>query len=221
MWRTVFSHKDIVKLSYEFVALVGHGNPDHGEADYNVGGKKTHLCNVYNLPSCKSHEDMRTTLTQKNLLPDVRGTPTHILYNPHDMKEISRSHSQTVGSMTDSIVAAQKVLGKPITYKAFSKLTKNLDEAEAFIAEEDFRKAMKAMKGFDAKGLESLVARAAELQAKIDGAAEARLGEARKLIDEGENGKALKLLRNVLRDFSGTDYADKAKELIVVAKEAE
>ena len=86
MWRTVFSHKDIVKLSYDFVAVVGHGNSDHREGEFIVAGKKRHLCKVYNLPNCKVHEDMRGTLSQKNLLTDVKGTPTHILYDPHTMK---------------------------------------------------------------------------------------------------------------------------------------
>ena len=221
MWKTVFSHKDIIKLSHECVAVVGHSNPDHGEADFNVGGKKTHLCNVYNLPSCKSHEDMRMALSQKNLLPGVRGTPTHIIYNAKDMTEISRSHSQNVSGMEDSIAAAQKVLGKPISWKKFSKMQKSLDEAEAFIAEEDFRKASRALKGFDANGMESLEQRAELLRASIIEAGNARIEEAKAKLEEGDKSGALKLLRNISRDFSGTELADEAKKLMAEAKRQE
>ncbi len=109
MWGTVFSHQDITKLSHDFVAVIAHGNPDHGEGEFVMGGKVQHLCKVYDVPTCKSHEDMRNALSQKQPLKDVRGTPTHILYNAKDMTEISRSHSQSVGQMESSIVAAQKV----------------------------------------------------------------------------------------------------------------
>ncbi len=218
MWETVFSHKDIIKLSHEFVAVVGHSNPDHGEADFNVGGKKTHLCKVYNLPSCKSHEDMRMALSQKNLLPGVRGTPTHILYNPGDMTEISRSNSQTVSGMEDSIHAAQKVLGKPVTFKVFSKMRKSLVEAEAYIAEEDFRKASRALKGFDANGMESLAQRAETLQASLLSAGNAQVAQAQARLDEGDKSGAIKILRNINRDFAGTEVADEAKTLMAEAK---
>jgi hypothetical protein len=221
MWKTVFSHKDIVKLSYDFVAVVGHSNPDHGEADFSVAGKKTHLCNVYNLPSCQAHETMASALTQKNLLPDVRGTPTHIIYNAKDMTEISRSNSQSVSSMEDSIVAAQKVIGKPITWKVFSKMQKSLDEAEVAIAEGDFRKASKALKGFDAEGMPSLEQRAEKLAASILEAGNARLEEARGMIAEGRKADALQILRDITRDFSGTELADEAKKLMVEAKQEE
>ena len=221
MWKTVFSHKDIVKLSHEFVAVVGHGNPDHGEADFRVAGKKTHLCNVYNLPSCKSHEDMRNALSQKNLLKEVRGTPTHILYNAKDMTEISRSHSQSVSSMEDSIRAAQKVIGKPVAWKTFSKMQKSLDEAETFIAEEDYRKASKALKGFSANGMESLEQRAETLRNAITEAGNAQLEEARAKLEEGDKSGAIKILRNINRDFAGTDVAKEAKKLMAEAKRQE
>ncbi len=221
MWKTVFSHKDIIKLTYEFVAVVAHGNPDHGEADFNVGGKKTHLCKVYNLPSCKTHEDMRVALSQKRMGTDVRGTPTHIIYNPRDMTEISRSHSQSVGQMEDSIHAAQKVLGKPVTWKVFSKMRKSLDEAEAYIAEDDFRKASRALKGFNANGMESLELRAETLRASIVEAGNARLEEAQAKLDEGDKSGAIKLLRNISRNFAGTEVADEARKLMAEAKRQE
>ncbi len=99
MWKTVFSHKDIIKLSYEMVAVVGHSNTDHVEADYRVAGQKTHLCSVYNLPSCKSHEDMRNALSQKNLLKEVRVTPTHIIYNAKDMTERAKRQFRTLNGV--------------------------------------------------------------------------------------------------------------------------
>ncbi len=219
MWKTVFSHQDIIKLSYEFVAVVGHSNPDHGEADYRVAGKKTHLCNVYNLPSCKSHEDMRNAMSRKNLLPGVRGTPTHILYNPKDMKEISRSNTQSVGQMEDSIAAAQKIIGKPVTWKAFAKMRKSLDEAEAFIAKENYRKASRALKGFDAGGMASLSERAEKLRRAITEAGNAQLEQAREMLAEENKSGALKLLRTISRNFSGTEIADEAKKLMALAKE--
>ena len=36
-------------------------------------------------------------------------------------------------------------------------MTKSLDEAAAFVAEEDYRKASKALKGFDAKGMNPII----------------------------------------------------------------
>jgi hypothetical protein len=219
MWKTVFSHKDIIKLSYDMVAVVGHSNSDHGEGDYNVGGQKEHLCSVYNLPSCKVHEDMARALQAKNLLPGVTGTPTHIIYNPKDLTEISRSHSQSVSQLEDAIAEAQKILGKPVTWKAFSKMEKDLDEAEKFIAEGDFRKAERALKGFDPEGLESLKQRAEKLNAAITEAGNAKLEEARGLLAEGDKSGAIKILRHITREFSGTDIADEAKKLMAEAKQ--
>jgi hypothetical protein len=219
MWKAVFFHKDIVKLSYDFVAVVAHGNSDHGEADFKVSGQKVHSCSVYSLPDCKTHEDMRNALAQKSLAKDVSGTPTHIIYNPKDMTEISRSHFQSVSQMTDSIAEAQKIIGKPITWKAFSKMTKSLDEAEKFIAEEDYRKAAKALKGFDAEGMASLEQRAEKLRGAITEAGTAQLEKAREMLAEGNKSGALKLLRDIARDFAGTDLEDEAKTLMVEAKQ--
>jgi len=220
MWKTVFSHKDIIKLSYDFVAVVGHGNTAHKEGDYVVNGKQTHLCEVYNLPSCKSHEDMRTEMSRRNLLPGVRGTPTHILYNPHDMKEISRSNSQNVSGMEDSIAAAQKTLGKPITWKEYSKTRKPLDEARELITGDkpDYRKALRALKGFDAKGMKALEVEVEQIRNEILAAGEKGLADARELIAAGEKSKALKLLRTLSRNFAGTEIETEAKKLTAEAK---
>lgn len=219
MWKTVFFHKDIVKLSYDFVAVVAHGNSDHGEADFRVGGEKVHSCSVYSLPNCKTHENMRNALVQKGLAKDVAGTPTHILYNPNDMTEISRSHYQSVSQMEDSIAEAQKIIGKPVTWRAFSKMTKSLDEAEKFIAEEDYRKAGKSLKGFDAEGMASLEARAEKLRGAITEAGTAQIEKARAMLDEGDKSGALKLLRHIAREFSGTDLEEEAKTMMVEAKQ--
>ena len=220
MWKTVFSHKDIIKLSYDFVAVVGHGNTAHKEGDYVVNGKQTHLCEVYNLPSCKAHEDMRNEMSRRNLLPNVRGTPTHIVYNPHDMKEISRTHGQSVSDIEDQIGAAQKTLGKPITWKEYGKTRKPLDEARGLISGDkpDYRKALRALKGFDAKGMKALEAEAENIRNEILAAGEKGLTEARELIAADEKSKALKLLRTLSRDFAGTEIEPEAKKLMAEAK---
>lgn len=218
MWQTVFRHQDIAKLSHDFVAVVAHSNPDHGEGEFIVGSKVQHSCKIYDLPTCKSHEDMRNALSQRDLLKGVRGTPTHIIYNPHDLTEISRSNYQSVSDIEDAMAGAQKVLGKPITWKEFSKLQKSLDDAEEALAEEKFRNAFKALKGFDAKGMTGLVTRSEALIEKIMAAGQAKLDEGSKLLEEGEAGKALKIFRNVARDFKGTDLEDVAKDLIAKAK---
>jgi hypothetical protein len=218
MWKTVFSHKDIVKLSYDFVAVVGHGNTAHKEHDYVVHGKKQHLCEVYNLPNCKSHEDMRMTLSQKNLLPGVKGTPTHILYDPHTMKEISRAHFQSVSAIEDMIAAGQRALGKPITWKAFSKIRKDLDDAKEQADEGDYRKALRSLKKFDAEGIKSLEDEAKALAEQIDEAGKKMLEEGRALLESGDSKGALKILRKVDREFHGTDIGKEAKDLIAEAK---
>lgn len=218
MWKTVFSHKDIIKLSYDFVAVVGHGNTAHKEHDYVVHGKKEHLCEIYDLPSCKCHEDMRMTLSQKNLLPGVKGTPTHILYDPHTMKEISRANFQSVSAIEDMIAAGQRQLGKPITWKAFSKIRKKLDDAKEQAADGDYRKALKSLKGFDAEGIKSLEAEAKALADSIDEAGRKMLEEGRKLLEAGDSNGALKVLREADREFSGTDISKEAKKLIAEAK---
>ena len=220
MWKTVFSHKDIIKLSYDFVAVVGHGNTAHKEGDYVVNGKKEHLCEVYNLPNCKSHEDMRNEMNRRNLLPGVRGTPTHIVYNPHDLKEISREHGQSVSAIEKQIAAAQKTLGKPITWKDYSKTRKPLDEARELLSGDkpDYRKALRALKGFDAKGMKALELEVEQIKNEILAAGEKGLADARELIEAGDKGKATKLLRTLARDFAGTDIESEAKKLLAEAK---
>ena len=221
MWGTVFSHQDIARLSHDFVAVIAHSNPDHGEGDFIMGGKTQHLCKVYDVPTCEAHVAMAGALQKKNLLSGARGTPTHIIYNPNDLTEISRSNYQSVSQIEDAIAAAQKVLGKPITWKEFSKLTKSLDDAEAALAEEEFRDALKAMKGFDAKGLTGLETRAGSINERILEGGRAKLEEGRKLLAENEAGKALKIFRDVMRDFKGTDLEAEAKDLLAEAKSAE
>jgi hypothetical protein len=162
---------------------------------------------------------MRMALDRKGLLKGARGTPTHIIYNPNDMTEISRSHRQTAGQMKDSLIAAQKVIGKPITWKSFSKMTKSLDEAEEHIAEEDYRKAARSLKGFDANGMQSLEERAAQLRAQIQEAGEAQLEKAREMLEAGDKSGALKLLRTIAREFSKTEIEKEAKKLIAEAKQ--
>ena len=108
MIGTVFLNKDAVRISHECVTVIAHGNTDHGEGEWVVGREKEHLCNIYDLPTCKAHEDLRTALGQKGLLKDVRGTPTHIIYNPHDLTELARTHHMTLGKIEDAIAEAQK-----------------------------------------------------------------------------------------------------------------
>ncbi len=218
MVRTVFSHKDAARVSHEFCSVVGHGGTNHPNADFMVGGQKTHLCGIYDLPDCKSHEEMSGTLSQRGLLKDVRGTPTHILYNPHDLTEISRAHGMTLGNIEEAVAAAQKVLGKPVPWKEYQKILKPLEDAKTAFAAGDARKALKALGDFDPKGVEALKTQADALRAEIFAAGEKRLEEAKGLIEQGEKAKALKILRDVAADYAGTDVADKAKELIPQAK---
>jgi hypothetical protein len=219
MIGTVFLHKDAVRVSHECVAVIAHGNADHGEGEWVVGRKKQHLCNIYDLPSCKAHEDLRQAMAEKGLLKGVRGTPTHIIYNPHDLSELARTHHMTLGKIEDAIAEAQRTLGKPVTWREYSKAREDLEEAKAHFEEQDYRKAMKSLKGFDSRGLEGLEAEAEKLRADLLAAGEAKIEEARRLIESGENKAAIKILREVSRDFSGTDLAKTAKELIAEAKE--
>jgi FimV-like protein len=213
MAETVFPSKDLAKLSFDFVAVIGHGSPDHGEGDFVVKGEKKHLCNIYDLPDCKAHEAMAAALQRKGLLKDVRGTPTHIIYNPHDLTEISRAHYMAVSQIEDAIAEAQKVLGKPVRWREYEKMRTTLDTARGLIQEKDYRKALKELKDFDAAGMDNLEAEAKALNEQIVEAGHALLDEAKALIESGDHKKAKDLLRDVKRDFAKTDVEDEAKTL--------
>lgn len=218
MVRTVFSHKDAFAVSHEFVSLVAHGNTDHPQGEYLMGGRKMHLCGIYDLPDCKAHEDMRAVLGRKDLLKGVAGTPAHIFYNPHDLTELSRANYMSLKDFEDHAAAAQKVLGKPITWREWTKLRKPLEAARELLAKEDYRKALRELEDFDPQGRESLTAEGEALRGEILAAGRARLDEAKALLEQGENGKALKILRDVSRDFPDTEVGEEAKKLIPQAK---
>jgi hypothetical protein len=219
MVGAVFFHKNAVKVSHEFCAVVGHGNTDHANGDYVVGGKKTHLCSIYDMPDCSIHEKMREELGRRDLLKGVTGTPTHIFYNPKDMTELSRFHSASMSQIETALATAQQALGKPVTWKEYAKIRKSLDEARTACEAGENRKALKALFDFDAKGMENLKSEAELLKGQVMAAGEKSIGEAIGLIEAGEKAKALKILRMVLADFAGTDLADKARELIPQAKD--
>ena len=218
MIGTVFLHKDAAKVSREFVAVVAHGNTSHASGEYVYGGEKREMCGIYDLEDCSVHENLRQAVSQKGLLKGVGGTPTHIIYNPHDLSEISRYHGANLGKIEDTVKEAQKVLGTPVTWKQFSKLRATLDDASELIAAEDYRKAIKALDGFEPGTMKGLAEEAAELEAGILAAGEKLLDEARTLIEAEEKPKALKILRTVSRDFAGTEVGEAAKELIPQAK---
>jgi hypothetical protein len=214
MAETVFPSKDLAKLSHEFVAVIGHGSPDHGEGDFVVKGEKKHLCNIYDLPDCKAHEAMAAALQRKGLLKDVRGTPTHIIYNPHDLTEISRAHYMAVSQIEDAIAEAQKVLGKPVRWREYEKMRSTLDAARGFVAEKDYRKALKELKGFDAGSMTNLESEAKAIHEEILEAGRAIVAEAKDLIENGDKDKAKGLLRDAKRDFAKTEVEEEAKTLL-------
>lgn len=219
MARTVFPHKDLAKLSYDFVPVIAHGNPDHGEGEFVVKGKKKHLCKIYDVASCELHSNMGPELSKRGLLKGVRGTPTHIMFNPHDLSEISRAHGMSVGQIEDAVKAAQKQLGKPIRYKDFQKMRKTLDDVKAAADKADYRKALRGLKGFDAKGMKSLTDEAEKLRGKIMEAGKKMLEDAKAALEAGEKKQAGKLLKDVTRHFAGTDLAKEAKTLLDRTKE--
>ena len=219
MIGSVFLSKDMAKVSQEFVAVIAHGRPNHGEGEHIVNGQKKHLCNIYDVSTCKSHEDMSAALQRKNLLKGVRGTPTHITYNPHTLVEISRAHGMNSGSIEKMIEGAQKTLGKPVRYKDFAKMRKTLDDAKAKLEKKDYRGAFKALKGYKSKGMKSLDAEAKSLKEEIMAAGQALVDEAKKAIESGDKKGAQKLLREVTKGFSGTDLAKEATKLLKEAKE--
>jgi FimV-like protein len=209
----------MAKTSREFVAVIAHGRPNHGEGDHIVGGKKQHLCNIYDVSTCKAHENMSSALSQKGLLKGVRGTPTHIIFNPHTLEELARSNYQSASQIEDSIQVAQKSLGKPVTWKDFSKMKSTLDDAQAKLEEKDYRGARKALKGYKSKGMKSLDARAKSLNDKIMAAGQALIDEAKKCLDAGDKKKAQEHLREVTKGFSGTDLQKEAQNLLKECKE--
>jgi len=219
MVRSVFSHKDLTKLSYEYVGVMSHNRPNHGEGEFLVKGEKKHLCNIYDISSCESHEKMSSALSAKNLLKDVRATPTHIWYDPNTLEEIGRANYMNVSQIEDAIEAAQKKLGKPVRHKDFSKMRETLDDAKAKLAEKDYRGALRALKGFDAKGMKSLEAEAKALNEEIVKAGKSLIEEAKKALEKGDTKEAQKLLREVTKGFGGTDLAEEATELLKKAKE--
>ena len=219
MIGSVFLSKDMAKPSQEFVAVVGHNRPNHGEGEHIVNGQKKHLCNIYDVSSCKSHENMAQALQQKNLLKGVRGTPTHITFNPHTLEEISRAHGMTSGSIEKMIEEAQKKLGKPVRYKDFAKMRETLDDAKAKFEKKDYRGALKVLKGYKSKGMKSLDAESKTLKEEIMAAGQALIDEAKKALETGDKKEAQKLLREVTKGFSGTDLAKEATKLLKEAKE--
>ncbi|MCU0727495.1 MAG: hypothetical protein MUE73_17190 [Planctomycetes bacterium] len=219
MVGAVFFHKDAVRVSHEFCAVVGHGNTEHANGDYAVAGKKVHLCSIYDLSDCSEHEKMREELSRRDLLKDVKGTPTHIFYNPKDMTEISRFHSASMSQIENALEIAQKAMGKPVVWKEYQKIRKSLDEAKTAFEAGERRKALKALGDFDPKGMESLKGEAEVLKGQILAAGEKSIEEAVSLIETGDKAKALKILRAVLADYAGTDLAEKARELIPQAKD--
>jgi hypothetical protein len=213
MARSVFSSKDLAKLSYEFVPVIAHGNTDHPSGEYILGREKKHLCGIYDVSDCKVHEQMVQALSSHHMLNNVGGTPTHIIFNPHDMSEIARYHGMAVKNIEDAIEEAQKQLGKPVRYKTYVKLRETLDEAAGLVKEKKYRSALRQLKGFDPEGMKGMQAEAEGLMAQVLEAGEKMLEEAKGHIDAGEKEAAEKLLKEVSREFSGTDVADKAKEL--------
>lgn len=219
MIGSVFLSKDMAKVSHEFVAVIAHGQPNHGEGDHIVGGKKKHLCNIYDVSTCKTHENMASALQQKKLLKGVRGTPTHIIFNPHTLAELARSHGQSASQIEESIKVAQKTLGKPITWKDFSKMQSTLDDATAKFEAKDYRGALKTLKGYKSKGMKSLDARAKSLKEEIMAAGQALIDEAKKCLDGNDKKTAQKLLRDVTKGFSGTELQKEAQKLLKECKE--
>jgi TolA-binding protein len=209
----------MAKTSQEFVAVIAHNRPNHGEGEHIVQGKKKHLCNIYDVSSCKAHENMSSALQQKNLLKGVRGTPTHITFDPHTLEEISRAHFMSASQIEDTIKEAQKKLGKPVTYKDFSKMKDALDEARAKLSEKDYRAAFKALKGYKSKGMKSLDAEAKAINDELMAAGKELIANAKKALESGDKKEAQKLLREVTKGFGGTDLAKEAQKLLKEAKE--
>jgi len=219
MVRSVFSHKTLTKFSFEFVPVMAHRTTDHKSGEYMVNGKKRQMCGIYNLDTCKEHETMSGELSRKNLLKGVRGTPTHIIYNPHSMEELGRAHGMSAGQIEDMVKGAQKKMGKPVAYKDFSKLKATLDDAKAKLEKKDYRGAMKALKGYKSKGMKSLDDQAKTLKEEIMAAGKSLIDEAKKALEAGDKKGAKKFLREVTKGFSGTDLAKEAQGLLKQTKE--
>jgi len=179
MAESVFPSKDLAKLSYDFVAVIAHNRPNHGEGDWIHQGEKKHLCNIYDVSSCKVHEQMAMELQKKNLLKGVRGTPTHIMYDPHDLTEISRAHGMSVSDIEDAVKAAQRKLGKPILWRVYGKLKAELEEIRKLVAEDELRDALRDLKRFDAEEIEAIETEAKELREAVFEAGRKKIAEAR------------------------------------------
>lgn len=219
MVGSVFPHKTLVKFSMEFVPVMAHRTTDHKSGDYIVNGKKKHMCGIYDLDDCKQHEAMSAELAKKSLAKGVRGTPTHIIYNPHNFEELGRAHHMTASQIEDQVKAAQKKLGKPIAWKDFSKMKSTLDDAQTKFEAKDYRGALKALKGYKSKGMKSLDTRAKTMMDEIMAAGQALIDEAKKCLEAGDKMTAQKHLRDVTKGFSGTDLQKKAQELLKECKE--
>jgi hypothetical protein len=219
MAETVFPSKDMAKLSYEFVAVIGHQNSDHGEGDFYYEGEKKHLCNLYDLPNCKVHEQMAVELQRRGLLKGVTGTPTHIIYDPHTLKELSRFHYMSTSQIKDAIEEAQKKLGRPVRWHDYMKLEATLDKVEKLIGDKDYRKALRELKDYDPGEMKNLKAKAESLQKKIMDAGKAMLEEAKKALEANDTKKVHDLVRDIRREFPRTDLADAAKDLLSKLKD--
>jgi hypothetical protein len=219
MIGSVFLSKDMAKPSHEFVAVVAHNRPNHGEGDHIVHGKKVHLCNIYDVSSCKAHEDMAAALQKKNLLKGVRGTPTHIVYNPHTLEELDRTHGMSASQVENQIEKAQKKLGKPVRWREYMKMREPLDKAKEELADQDYRGALRALDDFEAKEMKSLSAEAESLKEEIMAAGKKLLSKAKEALEAGDKKEAQKLLREVKKNFGGTELDEEATKLLKESKE--
>lgn len=222
MAENVFPSKDMTKLSFDMVAVIGHTDDGHTEGDYIVNGEKKHMCGIYDLPDCQSHKQMAQALSQKGLTPGMRGTPTHWIFNPHDLsKEISQAHGMSSSQIENAIAEAQKAIGKPVLWKDYAKMVKAIDEAKRLIAEKDYRKALAELKDLDPKGLANIEAEKTALTEQVLEAGRARVKEAEELIDSGDVAAAKKILLSVRTEFGRTPVEDEAKALLDKLKDEE
>jgi predicted negative regulator of RcsB-dependent stress response len=153
------------------------------------------------------------------MLEGVNVTPTHIVYDPRDLKEISRANTMSAKQIEDAIAEAQKKIGKPVRWREYSKLRETLDAASKYVGEKDWRKALKELRDFDPGEMKNLATEADALRKQILDAGRARLDEAKAAIEAGDTKKAGEVLREVRRDFGGTEIEDQAKELQATLKE--
>jgi hypothetical protein len=213
---SVLLNAEFVKYE-DMVPCISHHKKTHGESEVVVDAKKKTTrksCEKYPSIPCEVHDafggtGLQTSYTPASFICGPDGAP---LQKPDDQKGWDRS----VGSLTKKLQEIQQKLGKPYPRAQYDKAVKDLSDADEDIAAGKFEKAVKAVVKLSEDKKIPAAMHDGRIKQKLD-ALEAKGGE---LLEEAKGKKdsakedALKLAKQVAKDFKGLECAKAAAELV-------